>query len=230
MKASAGRRLGEGGVIRWKLHDVMSKKRIRNKDLAEALGITENSVYRLRRADEMPRLTPQRLEGICAALNCQPGDLLEWHGTAVPGGMPPAGRGADWEMEEASIAPSASVLIERSTGDDYRAMQKVVFQRLAEFHPQILALSWQGYRQYGPGAVVFSDFQAGAQIAYVEIENLSDPACRQAVQRNRPERSAVVLYYQGDNYAANDYEILVLTGALTPPDYARQRENPDGMA
>ncbi len=65
-------------VIRWKLNEVMARKRVRNKDLAEALGITENSVYRLRKVDEMPRLTPERLNGICKALDCQPGDLLEY--------------------------------------------------------------------------------------------------------------------------------------------------------
>jgi putative transcriptional regulator len=65
-------------VIRWKLNELMARKRIRNKDLAAALGITENSVYRLRRIDEMPRLSPERLNGICAVLKCQPGELLEW--------------------------------------------------------------------------------------------------------------------------------------------------------
>ena len=65
-------------MIRWKLNEVMARKRVRNKDLAEALGITENSVYRLRKVDQMPRLTPERLNGICMALNCQPGDLLEY--------------------------------------------------------------------------------------------------------------------------------------------------------
>lgn len=65
-------------VIRWKLNELMARKRIRNKDLAEALGITENSVYRLRKIDEMPRLAPERLNGICAVLKCQPGELLEW--------------------------------------------------------------------------------------------------------------------------------------------------------
>jgi putative transcriptional regulator len=65
-------------VIRWKLNEVMARKRVRNKDLAEALGITENSVYRLRKVDEMPRLMPERLNGICKALNCQPGELLEY--------------------------------------------------------------------------------------------------------------------------------------------------------
>lgn len=65
-------------VIHWKLNELMAQKRIRNKDLAEALGITENSVYRLRKTDEMPRLTPERLNGICTYLECQPGELLVW--------------------------------------------------------------------------------------------------------------------------------------------------------
>jgi len=69
-------------VIRWKLNELMARNRIRNKDLAEALGITENSVYRLRRIDEMPRLAPERLNGICA-LKCQPGELLEWFLTVI---------------------------------------------------------------------------------------------------------------------------------------------------
>ena len=53
-------------------------KRIRSKDLAEALGLTEVSVYKLRGTDNMPRLTEERLEGICKVLRCQPGDLLWW--------------------------------------------------------------------------------------------------------------------------------------------------------
>ena len=65
-------------MIRWKLNEVMARERIRNKDLAEALEVTENSIYRLRKTDEMPRLTAERLDGICQALNCQPGELLEW--------------------------------------------------------------------------------------------------------------------------------------------------------
>lgn len=65
-------------VIRWKLNEVMARKRIKNKDLAERIGITEVSMYRLRKTDEMPRLTPERLNSICRFLNCQPGDLLEY--------------------------------------------------------------------------------------------------------------------------------------------------------
>ncbi|MFN6460824.1 MAG: helix-turn-helix transcriptional regulator [Nostoc sp. DedVER02] len=65
-------------VIRWKLNEVMARKRIKSKDLAELVGITEVSLYRLRKTDEMPRLTPERLNSICRFLNCQPGELLEY--------------------------------------------------------------------------------------------------------------------------------------------------------
>lgn len=65
-------------MIRWKLNEVMARKRIRNKDLAQALEVTQTSIYRLRKTDEMPRLTPERLNGLCVALDCQPGELLEW--------------------------------------------------------------------------------------------------------------------------------------------------------
>ena len=67
---------GMDQVILWKLNEVMSRNRVRNKDLAKALEISENSVYRLRKVDELPRLMPERLNGICKVLNCQPGDLL----------------------------------------------------------------------------------------------------------------------------------------------------------
>jgi len=63
-------------VIRWKLNEMMARNRVKNKDLAKALGISEVSMYKLRKTDEMPRLTPQRLEDICIQLECQPGDLL----------------------------------------------------------------------------------------------------------------------------------------------------------
>jgi putative transcriptional regulator len=65
-------------MIRWRLNELMAAKRIRSKDLAEALGLTEVSVYKLRGTDNMPRLTEERLEGICRVLRCQPGDLLWW--------------------------------------------------------------------------------------------------------------------------------------------------------
>lgn len=65
-------------VIRWKLNELLSKQRKSSRELAEAIGIHENSVYRLRKEDTMPRLSHDTLNGICVFLECQPGDLLEW--------------------------------------------------------------------------------------------------------------------------------------------------------
>lgn len=63
-------------MILWKLNELMAAQRKRNKDLAEFLGVSENAVYRLRKRDDMPRLTGDTLNGICAFLDCNPGDLL----------------------------------------------------------------------------------------------------------------------------------------------------------
>jgi putative transcriptional regulator len=65
-------------VIRWKLNELLSKQRKTSRELAEAIGVHENSVYRLRKEDTMPRLSHDTLNGICVFLKCQPGDLLEW--------------------------------------------------------------------------------------------------------------------------------------------------------
>lgn len=70
-------------MIRWKLNELMAVKRKLNKDLAVELGITPSSVSRLRQKDVMPRLSPEILNGLCNALQCQPGDLLEFVPDAV---------------------------------------------------------------------------------------------------------------------------------------------------
>lgn len=181
-------------VIRWKLNEVMAKRRVRNKDLAEALDITENSVYRLRKTDEMPRLTPERLDGICAVLQCQPGDLLEW--------VPDGGELLEW------VADSS----------ESQAVPKQMLNRLTKFCDQILALSWKGYIQFGRGAVIYTEKVDGPEIAYIERERLSDPECYQAIDNNRPERAAVVLYYYDSDYETSDYSVFILTGSKTPPE------------
>lgn len=63
-------------MIRWKLHELMAAQRKRNKDLAQALAMSESRVSRLRKNDTMPAMKPETLNGICKFLRCQPGDLL----------------------------------------------------------------------------------------------------------------------------------------------------------
>lgn len=63
-------------VIKWRLNEMLASQRKSSRDLAAALGVHENSVYRLRKQDRMPRLEHDTLEGICKFLECAPGDLL----------------------------------------------------------------------------------------------------------------------------------------------------------
>lgn len=65
-------------VIRWKLNQLLADQRKTSRDLAAHLGIHENSVYRLRKEDKMPRLNHDTLNGICEFLEVQPSELLEW--------------------------------------------------------------------------------------------------------------------------------------------------------
>lgn len=68
--------LGEN-LIRWKLREVMARKKVTNRDLAQAIGIHEGSVSRLKSADEMPRIDGKTLEQLCQVLNCELSDLIE---------------------------------------------------------------------------------------------------------------------------------------------------------
>lgn len=60
--------------------DVMlAKRKIRSKELAEAIGITEQnlSILKTGRAKAIRLST---LDAICKYLSCQPGDILEYRG------------------------------------------------------------------------------------------------------------------------------------------------------
>lgn len=165
----------------------------------------------------MPRLTPQRLEGICEALGCQPGELLEWVPDAIA--SPPAVVNNMAIRRPPDAVPSSQpVLVQRAVASDYPTLPSQTLKRLTDFYQQILALSWQGRKLYGPGAVIFSDLGDGPQIAYVEKDKLSDPNCQYVIDQNRFDLSAVVLYYDDDDYETDNYELLTLTGPKTPPE------------
>jgi putative transcriptional regulator len=56
---------------------VLAKKKMRSKELAEAINITEQNLSILKTGKARAvRLTT--LEALCKVLNCQPGDLLEY--------------------------------------------------------------------------------------------------------------------------------------------------------
>ena len=58
--------------------DVMlAKRKLRSKELAETIGITEANLSLLK-SGKVKGVRFETLEKICAALACQPGDLLEY--------------------------------------------------------------------------------------------------------------------------------------------------------
>ncbi|MFO0991967.1 MAG: helix-turn-helix transcriptional regulator [Hyphomicrobiales bacterium] len=61
--------------------DVMlAKRKMRSRELAERIGITEQNVSLLK-SGKVRGVRFETLESICEALDCQPGDLLEYKPT-----------------------------------------------------------------------------------------------------------------------------------------------------
>ena len=65
-------------MLRWRLREVMARKKMTNRELAQILGVHETSISRLKTSDTMPRIDGNTLERLCAALTCTPEDLLEY--------------------------------------------------------------------------------------------------------------------------------------------------------
>lgn len=56
---------------------MMAKKKIRSKELAEKIGITEQNLSILK-TGKAKAIRLSTLDTICHTLNCQPGDILEY--------------------------------------------------------------------------------------------------------------------------------------------------------
>ena len=56
---------------------MLAKRKKRSKDLAEAIGITEQNLSILK-TGKAKALRLSTLEAICRELDCQPGDILEY--------------------------------------------------------------------------------------------------------------------------------------------------------
>jgi putative transcriptional regulator len=59
------------------LDRMLAKRRMRSRELAEFVGITEVNISLLK-SGKVRGVRFETLEKICEALQCQPGDLLEW--------------------------------------------------------------------------------------------------------------------------------------------------------
>jgi putative transcriptional regulator len=60
-----------------RLDVMLARRKMRSKALAEALGVTEQAVSLLR-SGRAKGVRFETLARICAILDCQPGDLLEY--------------------------------------------------------------------------------------------------------------------------------------------------------
>jgi putative transcriptional regulator len=66
-------------AIKWRLNVLMAERHMKNKDLTEATGMHPVTISKLKNSQDVPeRLERTTLEKLCAALNCQPGDLMRW--------------------------------------------------------------------------------------------------------------------------------------------------------
>jgi len=64
-------------VIVVNLDVMLAKRKMRSKELAEIIGITEANLSLLK-SSKVKGVRFETLDKICAALECQPGDLLEY--------------------------------------------------------------------------------------------------------------------------------------------------------
>jgi putative transcriptional regulator len=73
--------------------DVMlARRKMRSRELAERVGITEQNISLLK-SGKVRGVRFETLDAICAALQCQPGDLLEYRPDAEASEAPSAERG-----------------------------------------------------------------------------------------------------------------------------------------
>lgn len=61
---------------------MLAKRKMRSKELAERIGFTEANISLLK-SGKVKGVRFETLEKICAILDCQPGDLLEYRPDTV---------------------------------------------------------------------------------------------------------------------------------------------------
>ncbi|MBD2782452.1 helix-turn-helix transcriptional regulator [Xenorhabdus sp. 42] len=66
-------------AILMNLDVIMAKRKVKSKDLAQAIGITEQNLSLLK-TGKVKGIRFSTLNAICQYLDCQPGDILEFDG------------------------------------------------------------------------------------------------------------------------------------------------------
>lgn len=64
-------------MIVLRLDRVLADRKMRSKELAEKIGLTEVNLSRIK-CGKISAVRFSTLDAICRALDCQPGDLLEY--------------------------------------------------------------------------------------------------------------------------------------------------------
>ncbi|VVE75806.1 helix-turn-helix domain-containing protein [Pandoraea sputorum] len=70
-----------------RLDVMLAMRKIRSKDLAASIGITEQNLSLLKQG-KVKGIRFDTLSAICAYLDCQPGDILEFKSEPPPGQAP----------------------------------------------------------------------------------------------------------------------------------------------
>ncbi len=66
------------GEIRWRIADLLERRKLSTYRLIAISGIHPTQAYRLARREPFERIDVDLLAKLCAALDVQPGDLLEY--------------------------------------------------------------------------------------------------------------------------------------------------------
>jgi putative transcriptional regulator len=66
-----------------RLDVMLARRKMRSKELAALIGISEQNLSLLK-SGKVSGMRFRTLAAICAALDCQPGDILEFHDETVP--------------------------------------------------------------------------------------------------------------------------------------------------
>ena len=75
------------GKIVLRLDRVMADRKISLKDLSEMVGVSDINLSKMK-TGKISAIRFSTLEAICEALDCQPGDILEYQREAAPDAPP----------------------------------------------------------------------------------------------------------------------------------------------
>ena len=76
------------GKIVLRLDRVMADRKISLKDLSEMVGVSNINLSKMK-TGKISAIRFSTLEAICEALDCQPGDILEYQREAATEALPP---------------------------------------------------------------------------------------------------------------------------------------------